>query len=137
MRLLSQREHSRAELLRKLQVRFGDSIHIEPVLLGLEEQGYLNDERFLQEYLNMRKRKGYGPLRIKAELQERGLSSDLISSYLEERDTDWYQLMRQTAVSKSGCLAESSPKSQQKLARFLEYRGFPASMIRRYLWDGE
>jgi regulatory protein len=99
--------------------------------------GYLNDERFLQEYLSMRKRKGYGPLRIKAELLERGLSSDLVSSYLEEQDSDWYQLMQQVAISKSGGLAKSTHESQQKLARFLEYRGFPVSMIRRYLWDGE
>ncbi len=107
------------------------------VLDGLEEQGYLDDERFLQEYLNSRKRKGYGPLRIKAELQERGVSSELVSRYLEEQDSDWYQLMQQTASSRGGNLADSSYKSQQKLARFLEYRGFPVSMIRRYLWDDE
>jgi regulatory protein len=107
------------------------------VLDGLEQQRYLDDERFVQEYLTVRKRKGYGPLRIKAELQERGVDSQLISSYLEELDSDWYRLMQQAAASKTSNLAESSYKSQQKLARFLEYRGFPASMIRRYLWDDE
>lgn len=107
------------------------------MLDGLEEQGYLNDERFVQEYLNSRKRKGYGPLRIRAELQERGLSSELVARYLEEQDSDWYQLMRQAAITKAGLSATSDPKSQQKIARFLEYRGFPVAMIRRYLWDDE
>ncbi len=107
------------------------------MLDGLEELDYLNDERFLQEYLTVRKRKGFGPLRIKAELQERGLSSGLIANYLQEQDSDWYQLLQQTAAAKSGVSAESSHKSQQKLARFLEYRGFPVSMIRRYLWDND
>lgn len=132
-----QREHSRSELQRKLQTRFADFTYIAPVLDGLEEQGYLDDERFLQEYLTVRKRKGFGPLRIRAELQERGLSSGLIASYLEEQDSEWYQLMQQAAATKAGNLAESSHASQQKLARFLEYRGFPVSMIRRYLWDGD
>ena len=103
----------------------------------MEEQGYLDDERFLREYLAVRKRKGYGPLRIKAELQDRGISSGLIASHLEEQDADWYQLMQQAAATKVGSSAGSSQKSQQKLARFLEYRGFPVSMIRRYLWDGD
>lgn len=107
------------------------------MLDGFEEQGYLNDERFVQEYLSSRKRKGFGPLRIKAELQERGLSSELVAMHLEEQDSNWYQLMSQAAVSKVGASAASDPKSQQKIARFLEYRGFPVSMIRRYLWDDE
>jgi regulatory protein len=135
MRLLVPREHTRLELYRKLQARFADSPHIEPVLDSLESQGSLNDERFLQEYLIVRKRKGYGPLRIKAELQDRGISSGLIASHLEEQDADWYQLMQQAAEAKVGKPVENDHKSQQKLARFLEYRGFPVSMIRRYLWD--
>jgi regulatory protein len=107
------------------------------VLDGLEEQGYLNDERFVQEYINSRKRKGFGPLRIKAELQERGLSSELIARYIEEQDSEWFQLMQKAATGKTGDFTEPSHKSQQKIARFLGYRGFPTSMIRRYLWDDE
>jgi regulatory protein len=131
------REHSRAELKKKLHTRFGDSSHIEPVLYGLEQESYLNDERFVEEYLSVRKRKGYGPLRIKAELNERGVGNEIISRYIEEQDTDWYTLMQQVAVSKGGSLGELDQKTQQKLARFLEYRGFPVSMIRRYLWDSD
>jgi regulatory protein len=137
MRLLATREHSRYELYRKLQSRFADSALINPVLDGLEEQGYLNDERFLEDYLHMRMRKGYGPLRIKSELKERGLNSELISRHLKAHDSEWYQLMQQAAVAKIGEPVGSSYKTQQKLARFLEYRGFPESMIRHYLWDDE
>ena len=100
-------------------------------------QGYLSDERFVEEYLLSRKRKGYGPLRIKAELQERGIGRELVASYLDEQDPEWYRLMQQVAVGKIGGSSPADHKSQQKVARFLEYRGFPVSMIRRYLWDGE
>jgi len=137
MRLLAHREHSRAELRRKLQARFPNSDAIEPVLEGLEERGYLNDERFVEEYLTSRRRKGYGPLRIKAELRERGIGQDLITRHLTEDDAEWYRLMQQAAASKVGGSPDFNRKTQQKAARFLEYRGFPASMIRRYLWDDE
>ncbi len=76
-------------------------------------------------------------MRIKAELQERGLGNDLIVRFVEEQGFDWYQLMQQAAASKGGLPPSSKRKLQQKLARFLEYRGFPASMIRRYLWDDD
>ncbi len=137
MGLLVHREHSRMELKRKLQSRFPDSDEIEPVLDGLEGRGYLNEERFVSEYLASRKRKGYGPLRIKAELQDRGISRDLIASYLLEDDVEWYQLMLVAAATKVGVSPTPDQKTQQKAARFLEYRGFPTSMIRRYLWDDE
>ncbi len=137
LRLLANREHSRLELSKKLQSRFADSDAIDPVLDSLEEQGYLSDERFVEAYLEMRKRKGYGPLRIQAELQERGISRELISNYLEHGDADWYELMQQAAAGKFGSSADGSRKTQQKAARFLEYRGFPTSMIRSYLWDEE
>jgi len=137
MRLLVYRDHSRLELKRKLQSRFPDYDGIELVLDGLEERGYLDEERFVSEYLASRKRKGYGPLRIKAELQDRGISKDLISSYLLEDDGEWYQLMLVAAATKVGISPTQDHKTQQKAARFLEYRGFSTSMIRRYLWDDE
>jgi len=137
MRLLVYREHSRMELRRKLQSRFPDSDVIEPALDGLEERGYLDEDRFVAEYLASRKRKGYGPLRIKAELQERGISKELISGCLMEDDAEWYRLMQVAAATKVGDSPVLDRKTQQKAARFLEYRGFPTSMIRRYLWDDE
>ena len=103
MRLLVHREHSREELRRKLQTRFADSAEIEPVLDVLEERGYLSDERFVEEYLKSRKRKGYGPLRIKAELRDRGVGRDLITRYLIENDADWYRLMSKGEVVVGVC----------------------------------
>ena len=137
MRLLVYREHSRAELRRKLQTRFPDSPEIERVLDGLEQCNYLSDERFVEEYLKSRVRKGYGPLRIKAELQERGIAKDMIGRYLSGYDDQWYQLMQSAASGKLSSTSGCEQKNQQKMARFLEYRGFPASMIRRYLWDDD
>ncbi len=107
------------------------------MLDALEGRGYLSDERFVEEYVKSRKRKGYGPLRITAELQERGIGKELIARYLGEHESEWYQLMQGVASGRVTDSAELDRKSQQRVARFLEYRGFPSSMIRRYLWDDE
>jgi regulatory protein len=129
MRLLVYREHSRTELRRKLQTRFPDAPEIDQVLDELEQRNYLSDERFVEEYLKSRIRKGYGPLRIKSELQERGISRDMIAQCLTEHDGQWYRLMQSAAASKLGNSSKSDYKVQQKTARFLEYRGFLADVL--------
>ncbi len=104
------------------------------VLDQLERQGYLNDERFLHEYLRVRKRKGFGPLRIRAELQERGIDDALISAALDESDHEWSDLLHAVVQRKFGETPPDGYREQAKMARFLEQRGFPAVLIGDLLW---
>ncbi|MCW8847229.1 MAG: recombination regulator RecX, partial [Sedimenticola sp.] len=83
IRLLTNREHSRLELSRKLQSRCDDRNLLSEVLDDLERSGYLSDDRFTELYVNYRKQKGFGPIRIRQELQERGISTDLIYAWLD------------------------------------------------------
>ncbi len=133
MRLLVVREHSRAELRRKLYSRVEDIARLDPVLDGLESRGYLSDERFTEQYVASRKRKGFGPTRIRLELRERGIESDLVESWLDERDEEWLQLLEEVSCRKFGSEQPVDFKERVKRARFLEYRGFPPEMIRRIL----
>jgi regulatory protein len=60
--LVSRREHSRHELMFKLDKRYPEtSPIIEEVLDKLEGNKILDDERFAEMYLNSRARKGFGP----------------------------------------------------------------------------
>ncbi len=136
LRLLAGREHSRQELRGKLFSRGGEPEDTERLLDQLEQQGYLSDQRFLEQYVEVRIRKGFGPLRIRAELQERGLDDALINEQLRESDSHWSEQMREVARRKFGDLTSSDRQQQTKMARFLEYRGFPPSLIRSLLWDG-
>lgn len=135
IRLLAMREHSRSELASKLSSASSNSNVIEQVLDDLVRRNLLSDERFAEQYVEMRIRKGYGPLRIRSELEQRGISSNLISLYLDEIGADWRAILRDVATSKFGHQVADTPKQQAKQARFLEYRGFPVSIIRSWLWD--
>jgi regulatory protein len=135
LRLLVAREHSRAELRRKLLSRSLEPGLVEQVLDDLEEQRYLSDDRFVEQYIASRKRKGYGPVRIRAELREKGVDSTRISHLLDEQDPEWRQLLIQELQRKFGDAGAGDQRDQAKRARFLEYRGFPAPLIRNLLWD--
>jgi len=60
--LVSRREHSRHELMQKLDKRYPETLPIiEEVLEKLVLNKILDDERFAEMYLNSRARKGFGP----------------------------------------------------------------------------
>ncbi len=135
IRLLATREHTRVELGRKLAGRAEDKVLLEQVLDGLEASHYLSDARFAEQYIESRSRKGYGPLRIRKELQEKGVSSENIAQWLDEYDVQWEGRMKTISARKFGQTPPADFKQRAKRARFLEYRGFHPEMIRSFLWD--
>jgi regulatory protein len=135
VRLLAPREHSRLELRRKLLQRDHAPEIVEEALSRLQQQGLLSDERFVEQYIAMRRKKGYGPLRIRQELRERGINDTMIHEWLDPSDDEWLVSMKQVVQKKFSVLVDAGYKEQARLARFLEYRGFPGEMIRSYLFD--
>ena len=135
LQLLATREHARAELQRKLAAKGCAAEYIDEVLDQLAAQNLQSDERFTEHYVAQRIRQGYGPLRIVAELRERGITEDLIADRVVTNDPEWRQHMEAVVSSRFGELAASDRRELTKRARFLEYRGFSADLIRRYLFD--
>lgn len=133
MDLLAQREHSTAELRRKLTDRGCDSALVEDVLAGLARDGLLSDRRFAEEYINYRAQKGFGPVRIRAELHERGIDSELIEELLDPQDQRWWQLAQAAHRKRFGEAPPRDIRERAKQARFLQQRGFTAEQIRRVL----
>ena len=59
--LLSRREHSKKEIRDKLCLRFEDRDNINSVIDKLQLNNLINDHRFSEAYVTIRKRKGFGP----------------------------------------------------------------------------
>ncbi|MBK8640520.1 MAG: regulatory protein RecX [Chromatiaceae bacterium] len=136
LRLLASREHSRRELERKLLARGYEAAVLAGVLDALTETGLLSDERMAEAYVAGRLRKGFGPLRLRQELRERGLDDDLIGPCLDRSASDWLELMTRVAARKFGPGRVTDRKELARRARFLEYRGFPPDLVGRYLRGG-
>lgn len=133
VRLLASREHSRQELRRKLAARHLDGDLVEQVLTGLEQRGLLSEARFVENYVMQRSRKGYGPLRIRAELAERGVTGTLVSDWLDGGAIAWGDLLGEIAARRFGDQPIGDARELARRGRFLEQRGFPIGLVRRYL----
>ena len=123
---LSIREHASDELRQKLVKKGFVASVIDKVVIQLQADNLLSDERFVESYVRIRISKGFGPLRIQQELRERGISDELLNG----RDEAWVTRARLARQKRFG---EELPQGQRDLAkqiRFLQYRGFTSSQIR-------
>lgn len=133
MDLLSRREHSRKQLSDKLSQRGFEHDEITVVLDKLQAENLLNDSRFAESYVNQRIQRGYGPVRIRQELGERGIAADLIQINMEKSEYNWSDLMCQQRTKKFGVEIPQDFKEKMKQARFLQNRGFsPESVMRLF-----
>jgi regulatory protein len=131
--LLARREHSRLELARKLRQRGMGGADLEQVLDELAAARLLSDTRFAEEYARSRVSRGYGPLRIRAELRERGIDDAGIQAALEELGEDWYQQARAARQRRFGAEPPADLKERARQSRFLQQRGFSPEQIRQAL----
>jgi regulatory protein len=87
----------------------------------------------VETYVAERVRKGFGPLRIRQELRQRGLSDCLIAPHLERSTREWLELMASAHDKKYGLTRSVDAAERARRARFLEYRGFPADLIADFI----
>ena len=105
-----------------------------PLLDDLAARGLQSDERYAEAYVEQRVRRGYGPMRIRAELRERGIGEALIESWLDDDRELWISRLDAVLASRFGAPARDQ-RELARQARFLERRGFPGDLIRRRLLD--
>ncbi|TVO54783.1 MULTISPECIES: recombination regulator RecX [Denitromonas] len=133
LRLLSQREHSRAELTRKLAPH-GTPEEIAALLERLEEVDLQSDARFAESYVRSRQAR-YGSRRIALDLKQRGVSDDLIAAALDEGSEGDDQVRARDVWAKKFGTPPVDAREWARQARFLQGRGFGADVIHRILKD--
>jgi regulatory protein len=131
--LLARREHSRVELERKLATRGFPEAVIAPSLDALEHSGVLAATRFTESFIRSRIAKGQGPVRIRAELAERGVAGEQAAAVLRGDDVDWLATARAVRRKRFGADPPRDFRERAKQARFLQYRGFTADQVRAAL----
>lgn len=130
MSLLARREHSATELARKLCDRGFDGERVAECICQLQQEGLQSDGRFAGSYVYMRVNRGYGPLRIRSELAERGVSEESVTEALAEFDGEWAGLAEQARCKRFGRKKPVTYEERARQARFLQYRGFTTEHFR-------
>ena len=123
LKMLMRREHSKLELFKKLQLKGYDDDVINSSISKLVEQNYQSDDRFAEDFIQMRFNQGKGPVKIALELKMRGISTFDLSTF------DWFQLAKEIRQKKFGDVSSLDYKETAKQKRFLQSRGFNLDQI--------
>ena len=129
LRLLSQREHSRAELVRKLSPHEEVPGELVQVLDDLHAKGFIDEARVLESVVNHRASK-LGNGRIKQELQAKGLAPESVAqAMLELKDSEFARA--QNIWQKKFGTPATDANERAKHYRFLLTRGFSSEVVRK------
>ena len=130
--MLARREHSRAELARKLAA-YAESDEVLAALLDdLEARRLLSDARYVEARLNARGAR-YGNRRLSQELRARGVDAALVETALAACG-DEVARARQVWQRRFGAQPPAlDVAGRAKQVRFLMRRGFSGETIRRAL----
>jgi regulatory protein len=140
LRLLSGREHSRAELERKLQPHEEEPGTLAKALDELQAKGFISEQRVVASVLHRRSAK-LGTARIKQELQSKGLAPEMVLEAVDQLRATEVDRAREVWRKKFGAPAADAAERGKQM-RFLASRGFGGDAIRKVVsgagdWDGE
>ncbi len=126
---LARREHSRAELARKLAPHAESRAELERLLADLEAKKLLSEHRFT-EVLARSRGERYGAARVKQELRAHGIDDALVREAVRGLAATELQRARAVWQRRYGTPpADAAERARQM--RFLAQRGFSSDVIRR------
>ena len=129
LRLLARREHSRAEIARKLGQAGFAAADIARLLDEFEEKNWLSDRRFAESYVADHRARA-GSVKLAYDLRQRGIAADLIEDVLAiDRDSE-LERAREVWRKKFGT-PPATPQERARQMRFLQSRGFSPSLLRQ------
>jgi len=137
LRILGLRDHSEAELRRKLKEK-GYEDGVEEAVARLKELSYLDDERFARQFASssVRNGRGYGA-RLRLELARRGVAAGIVSEVLAElaEEVSESELLKGLMERRfAGFDPETADeKERRRVVGYLQRKGFSLSAILKQL----
>ena len=103
------------------------------MLDALEAQGFLDEDRFTEQFVGARVGRGHGPRRIREELRQRGVGAAAAREALDRDPAFWSERASRERGKRFGEAMPADSREWARQARFLERRGFTAEQIRSAL----
>jgi regulatory protein len=133
--MLARREHTRAEMTRKLSPHAESPEQIEQLLAALAARGWLSETRFAESRANALARK-FGSRMIEYDLRSRGVSAEVVEQAVERALSQELENCRLAWQRKFGVLPQNAAERGRQM-RFLAGRGFSADSVRQVLKAGD
>ena len=129
LRLLARREHTRAELARKLSRYAEEHDNLQALIDDLAQAGLVSDQRFAEHFIAA-KHKRFGHLKIAHELKSKGVDAESITRLTITSREQEFESARAVWQRKFPSPPTSAAEKAKQM-RFLQGRGFSSDTIYR------
>ncbi|QNO16498.1 regulatory protein RecX [Alkalicella caledoniensis] len=131
-RYLSFKDRTEQELVKYLEKKEFTEVVIIEVIDKLKEYNYLNDQRYMQNFHRYQTQtKGYGPLRVQYNLQQKGISKDKYQEFEGQSESDYYTIALKIGLKK--LKDKRDLDSLRKLYAFLLRRGYSPAVVSKVI----
>jgi regulatory protein len=135
LRLLGMREHSRAELERKLAGQEQNCGELARVLDELQAKGFIDEGRVVESWIH-RRAPAFGSVRIRQDLLQKGIAADVVQATVRELQGTEVERARALWLKRFSAPVAGEPvdpREQLRQGRYLMARGFAADVVRKVL----
>ena len=132
MNALSRREHSEKEIYLKFVNLVNSKDILLEEILKLKEEGLISNQRYAEAYIRSRFHSGFGPVRIKYELEKKGVIKTTIKTAFQETDLDWDDKLK-SELKKKYESNDMKNLNINKISNFFLYRGFDLEKISKLI----
>lgn len=127
--LIQKTEQTTEQIRKKLKMNYYSDEVIEQVINFLEEYRFLDDERYIKQFVSCKENK-YSIRVIKEKLMQKGIDKKLIDSVLKDLENKEEEVILKIIEKKQKKQMIMSYEEKNKLIQHLLYKGFNYSMIK-------
>ncbi len=128
--LLNRKDYTEFELVEKLSNKGFSEATIVDVVEYLKKKRFIDDERYVENYIYFRLKSGYGKFKIVHDLKKKGVDESLI--YDKLKDINELESARDVFERKMEIL-KNKDNATSKIFQFLQRRGYSYDTINELL----
>ena len=135
-KLCSRTELCSPDIRKRIRELGGNSLMAEKIIAHLEEENFLNDERYVKSYIREKFRiNKWGRIKIHYYLKMKGLNENMINEGWSEIDEEAYIALLLTTMKEKAKTIKNKDKYETmgQIIRFTHSKGFEPELIHRYL----
>ena len=130
--MLARRDRASGQIFTKLTTKGYLPEVASAVVAALVGENLINDRRYVEHFVAYHAGRGQGPLKVRAELRQSGVDTELIDELLEAY-SEWNIRAQEARKKKFGLELPAQYAEKARQSRFLAYRGFTGPQIRSAL----
>lgn len=134
MSLLEHRDRTREELKKRLLEASFSSYMAEQAVAYVESYGYINDQRYIENYVFFKKEKK-SRKQIEIELLQKGIKKEQLEQYLEEHQWNEEEGLKQLVAKRLQGKNKFDDKERQKQYTYFLRKGYSYRLIQKAIQD--